>query len=104
MGSFSVRRICRALINEPPILFADEPTGALNSRSSAEVVAILNELNAEGVAVIVVTHDAKVAARADRIVYLADGQIAAELQLGRFAGEDEAREQRTNTWLSELGF
>jgi macrolide transport system ATP-binding/permease protein len=70
--------LCRALIMDPMLLLADEPTGALDSKSSKEVMAILNELNAEGRTIIVITHDPGVAAEAQRIVTLRDGKIASD--------------------------
>ncbi|XSS44919.1 ATP-binding cassette domain-containing protein [Propionibacteriaceae bacterium Y2011] len=80
-GQLQRAGICRALMREPRILFGDEPTGALNSRAADEVMDLLGELNAEGTALLVVTHDANVAARADRVVFMKDGRIADEVQL-----------------------
>ncbi|MDO5683607.1 MAG: ABC transporter ATP-binding protein [Propionibacteriaceae bacterium] len=71
--------LCRALLHRPDLLFGDEPTGALNSQSSAEVIDLLAEFNAEGMTMLIVTHDAKVAARAGRVVFLSDGRIVDEL-------------------------
>ncbi len=79
--------ICRALMNRPQMLFADEPTGALNSSTTAEIMDIFNRINGEGTAILLVTHDAKVAARADRIIYLEDGSITKELTLGKYSGK-----------------
>jgi len=62
--------ICRALMNEPKILFADEPTGALNSKSSEEIMELFSDINKNGMAVFLVTHDAKVASRADRVLFM----------------------------------
>lgn len=70
--------IARALVNDARVILADEPTGALDSRSGEEVLAILDELNAEGRTVIIVTHDPKVAARAHRVIEIADGRIIAD--------------------------
>jgi ABC-type lipoprotein export system ATPase subunit len=68
--------IARALINRPPVLFADEPTGNLDSRTSAEVLEMFKALNQqEGINVILVTHDPEVAAHADRIIRIADGVL-----------------------------
>lgn len=67
--------IARALVNNPPIILADEPTGALDSRSGAEVMALLKQLNAEGRTIVLITHDAQVAAHAGRIIHILDGRI-----------------------------
>ncbi|MTH77860.1 MacB family efflux pump subunit [Paracoccus aestuariivivens] len=70
--------IARALVNDARVILADEPTGALDSRSGEEVLTILEELNAEGHTVIIVTHDPKVAARANRVIEIADGRIVSD--------------------------
>ncbi|MDR6953552.1 macrolide transport system ATP-binding/permease protein [Ancylobacter sp. 3268] len=70
--------IARALMNAAPVILADEPTGALDSRSGEEVLALLTELNAEGHTVILITHDAEVAAHARRIVRFQDGHIVSD--------------------------
>lgn len=69
--------IARALVGEPAILMADEPTGNLDSRAGAEVMATFTELHAAGHTIILVTHDPNVAARAERIIEMADGRVAA---------------------------
>lgn len=74
-GQLQRAGICRALMNNPQIIFGDEPTGALNSQSAQEVMDILSEINREGTAMMIVTHDAKVAARAERIVFMRDGKM-----------------------------
>lgn len=98
--------LCRALINKPKILFADEPTGALNSRTSKEVLALFNQLNQEQVTILTVTHDPHVASVTDRIIYLKDGRIEAELTLGKFTDPltQRQREDETLAWLLEMGF
>lgn len=70
--------IARALMNDASIILADEPTGALDSRSGEEVLSILDELNADGRTIVIVTHDPKVAARARRIIEISDGRIIAD--------------------------
>lgn len=72
--------ICRAMINHPDILFGDEPTGALDSSSTKEVMDILEQINLGGTTILLITHDAKVAERADRIIYLEDGKIKDEFR------------------------
>lgn len=97
--------ICRSMMNEPEILFADEPTGALNRCAAEEVMAELSRLNREGTAMLIVTHDGRVASRCDRIIYLLDGRICGELTLGRLAGSAEKRrEDAVNKWLMEMGW
>lgn len=97
--------ICRALINEPAILFGDEPTGALDSKSAGEIMELIRGIHAEGTTVMLVTHDPKVAAMSERVVFLLDGRIAAEKTLGRFSGdgaEAKGREANLSRWLLEL--
>ncbi|MGM0904756.1 MAG: ABC transporter ATP-binding protein [Bacillota bacterium] len=106
-GQLQRASICRALINQPDILFGDEPTGSLNSRTTNEVMEIINNVNAEGTTVIIVTHDAKVAARADRVIFLRDGIIYEELTLGKYNRDEKelsSREKRLSEWLVKQGF
>jgi len=92
--------ICRALINQPTILFGDEPTGALDSATAAEILDLLGDLNAEGTTVMLVTHDAKVAARTDRVLYMVDGRIVGDRDQGRYTGADlEQRHADLTEWL-----
>lgn len=95
--------ICRSLMNDPEILFADEPTGALNRSAAAEVMSELVRINREGTAVLVVTHDSKVAAECGRILYLLDGRINGELTLNQTA-DVKRREDKVNQWLKEMGW
>lgn len=67
--------IARSLANNPTVLLADEPTGNLDSKTGQEILALLDELHAEGRTLIIVTHDPNVAARADRVVHMLDGKI-----------------------------
>ena len=106
-GQLQRAAICRALINQPDILFGDEPTGALNSSTSREILDIINRVNNEGTTVILVTHDVKVAARADRIIFLLDGNIHDKLTLGKYDGDKEntyLREKTLYEWLETKGF
>ncbi|MBA2657663.1 MAG: ABC transporter ATP-binding protein [Tatlockia sp.] len=97
--------ICRALINRPKMIFGDEPTGALNSQSALDVMDILIDLNKNGMTCLLATHDLKVAARADKIIYILDGTIAGEKHLGKYdAHHHRDREKLVSDWLSDLGF
>ena len=97
--------ISRALINDPALIFADEPTGALNSKSGREILNILTELNKKGQSVMMVTHDVKAAIRADRIIYLHDGQITGEMILERYRPDSEQdRERQVLAWLTSKGW
>ncbi len=104
-GQLQRAAICRALINHPEIIFGDEPTGSLNSSASKEIMDIINEINTIGTTVILVTHDAKVAARADRVIFLADGNITNEISLGKYEEEHFVeRESKMIHWLGEQMF
>ena len=95
--------VARAVINSPKVLFADEPTGALNRKNTSEVLNLLTELNSEGQSVLMVTHDMRAALRANRILYIGDGKIIGELTLPPYASQDErSRETQVNAWLTSL--
>ena len=96
--------VARAVINKPAILFADEPTGALNKANSEEVLNLLSSLNAEGQSVLLVTHDREAALRGNRILYLEDGAIIGELNLTVYEGKDKMREEKLSVWLEGLGW
>ncbi len=112
-----LQRAClaRALINSPKVLFADEPTGALNSKASMEVLNEMIKANEAGTTVLMVTHSEKVAASSDRIIYLMDGDIQGELVLGKINASDGSdkisdaeklsiRERKLRKWLEEMGW
>lgn len=104
-GQLQRAAICRALINHPDIIFADEPTGALNSGATKEIMDIINEVNAEGTTIMLVTHDSKVAARADRVIFLTDGNITDEIVLGKYEEKNfSERENKMAQWLGNQGF
>lgn len=97
--------ICRALINEPELLFADEPTGALNSGTGEHVLDLFTDLHNQGQSIVMVTHDLKAAVRGNRIVYLRDGRIDGELMLGSYRKEDTSdREKVLYEFLKERGW
>lgn len=97
--------ICRSMINRPEILFADEPTGALNKSAAAEVMDAFVKLNQEGTTILMVTHDSKVASRCSRILYLLDGRICGELLLQKSGtGTQKQREETVNEWLAKMGW
>lgn len=97
--------IVRAIINEPGILFADEPTGALNRKNTEEVLKLLTKLNEEGQSILMVTHDLHAAIRATRLLYLEDGKICGEMELGRYTKEEaKRRETQVNAWLSSMSW
>jgi putative ABC transport system ATP-binding protein len=107
--------VVRGVINSPEVLFADEPTGALNSQNTTNVLDILSDLNQEGQSIVMVTHTVKAAERANRVIYLADGVITDEVDLGPFLGDykDESnpekekaveRHRRLKDFLSDMGW
>lgn len=98
--------ICRSMINKPQMIFADEPTGALNRASSDEVMEELVKLNIDGTTIMLVTHDVKVAAKCTRVLYIVDGNIKGEYNLDRYeaASHMRERERALNNWLLELGW
>nr|WP_300767575.1 ABC transporter ATP-binding protein [uncultured Acetatifactor sp.] len=96
--------IVRALINSPRILFADEPTGALNSKTGLDVLDTLSRFNEKGQSVVMVTHDMRSARRGNRILYLKDGSILGECDLGRYVSGDRARHEKLSSFLEEMGW
>ena len=95
--------ICRSMINKPDMIFADEPTGALNRASSEEVMKELAKLNEDGTTVMLVTHDAKVAAKCTRVLFIVDGNIKGEYNINREQSQRD-RERALNNWLLEMGW
>lgn len=95
--------VARALINEPNIIFADEPTGALNKANTTGVLNILSEINKKGQSILMVTHDLRCAVRGNRILYMEDGKIINELILANYNIDSlKEREEKINGWLSAL--
>lgn len=96
--------IVRALVNSPEILFADEPTGSLNSQAGNDVLDLFTEFNRSGQSIIMVTHDVKSAIRGNRVLYLRDGRLLDECDLGKFDGNTEERIGKLNGFLGEMGW
>lgn len=96
--------IVRALINAPQILFADEPTGALNSKTGLDVLDTLTRFHREGQSVVMVTHDMRSARRGNRILYLKDGVVTGECDLGAYVHGDAARHEKLSGFLEEMGW
>lgn len=96
--------IVRALINDPSVVFADEPTGALNSSNSKSVLDILTVVNRIGQTVVMVTHDITSAERGQRVIYMKDGIICGECVLGTYTSEDKGRRGKIKEFLQEMGW
>jgi len=107
--------VVRGVINKPEVLYADEPTGALNSQNTENVLNILTDLNNEGQSIVMVTHTIMAAERGNRVIYLTDGMIADEIELGKYVGNykdetnpyiEEARERhaRLKAFLQNMGW
>lgn len=96
-GQLQRAGICRALMSQPSIIFGDEPTGALNSKAAQEIMDILLKINEEGTTIVIVTHDAKVAAQSEQVFFMEDGQIEENLFLGKYSGQNlETRIEKIN--------
>ncbi len=99
--------IVRAVINSPTVVFADEPTGALNSNNSEAVLNVFSKLHKEGQSIIMVTHDKKTALRGNRILYIKDGQIYGDCDLGSYDKDNKdnkEREKKLEDFLKEMGW
>ncbi len=97
--------ICRSLMMEPEIIFADEPTGALNQSAATDVIETFLKINKEGTSILMVTHDIKIAAMCERVLFILDGEIKGDLKLGKYVGDDiKEREKITSNWLENMGW
>jgi len=96
--------VARSVINNPKILFADEPTGAVNSTMAKAVLDVLTECNDKGQSIVMVTHDINSALRANRVLYLKDGAIEGELAFNKYEGEDAERRNKMKSFLAEQGW
>lgn len=95
--------MARAVINRPGLVFADEPTGALNRKNTDGLLKLLSELNKEGQSILMVTHDVLAALRANRLIYLEDGKICGEMELPPYDETDtKNREIQVNSWLAAM--
>lgn len=96
--------LVRSVINEPEILFADEPTGALNSQNTKAVLDVLTEMNRKGQSIVMVTHTVAAAERGNRILYLRDGVVCDEITLSPYEGHDADRHKELRAFLSDMGW
>ncbi|MCQ2527134.1 MAG: ABC transporter ATP-binding protein [Lachnospiraceae bacterium] len=96
--------IARALINSPKIVFADEPTGALNSKTGRDVLDALTEFNNKGQSIVMVTHDIVSARRGSRVLYVKDGEIAGVCELGKYVPDDKERHSKLSDFLVSMGW
>ncbi len=97
--------LVRAIINNPKVIFADEPTGALNSSNSIAVLDLINKFHREGKNIVMVTHDIKSAVRGNRVLYLKDGVILNEITLGEYEKDNEKeRIESLKVFLDEMGW
>ena len=96
--------LVRSVINEPEILFADEPTGALNSQNTAAVLDVLTDMNKRGQSIVMVTHTIAAAERGNRILYLRDGVICDEITLDPYDGENRERHKQLRDFLGNMGW
>lgn len=106
-GQLQRATICRALINNPKIIFGDEPTGALNSKAANEIMDIFRDINDEGTTIMIVTHDVKVASKTERVLFMIDGKIEGEYNLGKFSNNGDNsknRETKLSQWLLAMGW
>ncbi len=94
----------RAVINDPDVVFADEPTGALNSTGVKAVLDVLTDINRSGQSIVMVTHDITSARRANRIIYLKDGGILGECELGEYVTGDKERHKKIKEFLEDMGW
>ena len=94
----------RAVINDPDVVFADEPTGALNSSGVKSVLDVLTDINRGGQSIVMVTHDITSARRANRSIYLRDGGIIGECNLGEYVSGDKERHKKIKEFLEEMGW
>ncbi len=103
-GEYQRAAVARAVISQPRMLFADEPTGALNKANTLEVLNLLSDLHRNGQTILLVTHDREAALRGSRVLYLEDGRITAELKSAPYQGNDPERTKQLSDWLAKQGW
>lgn len=96
--------VARAVVGNPAVLFADEPTGSLNKANTKEVLNLFTGLHEKGQSILLVTHDKEAALRGNRILYIEDGRVIAELVLSEYGIDDDNREKKLAAWLEGLGW
>lgn len=96
--------LVRALINNPAVVFADEPTGSLNYGNGQAVLDALTKVNRQGQSIVMVTHDVRSARRGSRLLYFRDGVIYGECLLGEYRNDDGRRNNKINSFLTEMGW
>lgn len=97
--------IVRAVVNEPRVLFADEPTGALDSSSGQAVLDVFTSLHKDGQSIVMVTHDIKTALRGNRVIYLRDGSVVGEYKMPLYGTDDvTSRRDSLQAFLNEMGW
>ena len=99
-GQLQRAGICRALMGNPKIIFGDEPTGSLDSKSALEIMKLFSKISKDGTTIILVTHDAKVAAHTERVLFMSDGKIVNEMHLMKYNGLD--LEERINKITNQM--
>lgn len=101
-GELQRAGICRALMNSPKIIFGDEPTGALNSKTAQEIMKIFSDIHASGATILLVTHDARVAAHGKRVLFMRDGAIAADQRFPHATVKSVELDHRTREIIEQM--
>ena len=96
--------LARALVNNANTIIADEPTGNVDPEMSYEIVELLDRINENGTTIIMVTHDKKTALRGNRVLYVRDGKVFGDCDLGAYTEDDKEREAKLNNFLTEMGW
>ncbi|KAB1435980.1 ABC transporter ATP-binding protein [Candidatus Galacturonibacter soehngenii] len=103
-GQLQRAGICRALMGNPKIIFGDEPTGSLDSKSAQEIMKLFSKISKDGTTILLVTHDAKVAAQTERVLFMSDGKIVNEMHLMKYNGANlEERVSKITEQMKMIG-